>query len=353
MDHSPLTPPRNLWFTQQPVSGSDDESSSLPTGAPPRRIPRLSNRLHADESVDEASSGDFSFNDLMLDNGSDRPDEMPGWLQYLPPLSVVCRASESANRLETARALLFSGEDVHQKDPTYGRTPLHWACIFSDAAMLEFLLSRGASEDINQSDALGMTPLACLIKKRELPGHEAMVHCLLAAGAHLEFVEERGQELMFKDYLTPVLARTLLQKGLNLHCTNALRETPLHVASSRGHVALVEFLLSSGADPHRRCQFGGTALHDGQLAEAVAESLLRHGAQVDARDDVGQTPLMLACDFSNMPLARLLVQHGASLHATSDHGWTVMDCARKSGGPVYQFVLESAGLISGARLASS
>lgn len=353
MDHSPLTPPRNLWYTQQPVSGNDDQSSSLSKVAAPRKVPRLSNRLHADEPVDDTASGDFSFNDLMLDNGSDRPDDMPGWLQYLPPLSVVCRASESANRLEKARDLLFSGEDVHQKDPTYGRTPLHWACIFSDAAMLELLLSRGAAEDINQFDALGMTPLACLIKKRELPGHEAMVHCLLAAGAHLELVEARGHELMFKDFLTPVLASTLLQKGLNIHCTNGLRETPLHVASSRGHVALVEFLLSNGADPHRRCQFGGTALHDGQLAEVVADRLLRYGAQVDARDDMGLTPLMLACDFSNMPLARLLVQHGASLHATSDHGWTVMDYARKSGGPVCQFVLESAGLISGARLANS
>lgn len=357
MDSSPVTPPpANLRHDLQVVSDNRSEeiqTSSQPGPNTPRMVSRLSARVPEFESPDEDSSGDFSFDDLMIDNGSDRPENAPGWLQYLPRLSRQCRNTEATDSLSKVRELLLSGEDIHQKDPTFGRTPLHWACISSSVPVIELLLRHGAVDDINQSDALGMTPLACLVNKRDLPGHAAMVHCLLNAGAQLELVEDRGHALMFKDYLTPALANTLLRKGLKINCTNALRETPLHVASARGNLALVEFLLASGADPHRRCMFGCTALHDGQQEAGVAERLLRYGAQVNARDDLGRTPLMLACDFNNIPLVRLLLAHQASLEAKSEGGWTALDYARNLGGEVYCVVLESAGLIPGTRLANS
>lgn len=361
MDSSPvIPPPANLGYhlQAQPQVNSDHRSgasspSSQPVTNPPRMISRLSARLAEFESPDEDSSGDFSFDDLMISNASDRPENSPGWLQYLQPLSALCCNAQMTDEVSTARALLLSGEDIHQKDATFGRTPLHWACIFSSVAMLELLLRHGAANDINQYDALGMTPLACLVNKRDLPGQELMVQCLLAAGAQLELLENRGQSLMFKDYLTPALAGALLRQGLNINCTNGLRETPLQVAAARGNETLVEFLLANGADPHRRCLFGCTALHDGQQRVAVAARLIRYGAQVNARDDMGQTPLMLACDFNNIPLVRLLMAHQASLDIKSEDGWTAVDYARNLGGEVYRVVLEGAGLVPGTRLANS
>ena len=361
MDSSPVTPPpANLPYKLQaePQAASDSRSeasspSSQANTKSPRLVSRVSARLAEFESPDEDSSGEFSFDDLMIENCSDRPEKMVGWYQYLPRLSILCSGVENENKISAVRDLILSGEDIHQKDPTYGRTPLHWACIFSGVAMLELLIGHGAIDDINTNDALGMTPLACLIKKRDFPGHEAMVHCLLAAGAHLELLEDRGQSLMFKDYLTPALVAVLLQRGLDINCTNGLRETPLQVASALGNQALVEFLLMRGADVHRRCLLGCTALHDGQLRDVVAARLIRYGAFVDARDHLGQTPLMLACDFNNIPLVRLLIAHEASLEIKSQTGWTALDYARNSGGEVYRVVLESAGLIPGTRLANS
>ena len=84
----------------------------------------------------------------------------------------------------------------------------------------------------------------------------------------------------------------------------------------------------------------------------MAVGLLRGGAQVDARDDLDQTPLMLACDFSNMPLIQVLLRHGASPLAKSQDGLSALDYAKKSGAQVYQYLLECAGLIPGVRLAS-
>ena len=357
MHSSPVTPPpADLHHSVQAVSATQSEKKSASpqsTANTPRMVSRSSAQVTEFEVPDEDSSGEFSFDDLMMENCSDRPEKMVGWFQYLPRLSILCSGVEQENKISAVRELILSGEDIHQKDPTYGRTPLHWACIFSGVAMLELLIEHGAIDDINTNDALGMTPLACLIKKRDFPGHAAMVHCLLAAGAHLELVEDRGQSLMFKDYLTPALVAILLKRGLDINCTNGLRETPLQVAAARGNEALVEFLLMRGADVRRRCLLGCTALHDGQLRDVVAARLIRYGALVDARDHLGQTPLMLACDFNNIPLVRVLLANGASLDIKSRSGLTALDHARNLGGQVYQILLENAGQIPGTRLANS
>ena len=356
MDGSPVTLPAKLRFATPLVSDnlSKEESDSLqPDTMTPRMVSRLPLRMPEFDRVNQDSSGDFSFDDLMVANGSDRPEGAPGALQHLPRLSVLCCHAHDGENLGIVRDAIVSGENIHQKDPTYGRTPLHWACMFSSMAVVELLLGHGAVDDINEPDALNATPLACLIKNRELPGHEPLVRRLLEAGARLELVEGGGHALMFQDYLTPALAATLLQKGLNIDCTNVMRETPLHVASARGNGALVEFLLAHGADVNRRCLLGCTALHDGELDPGIAIRLLRRGALVDARDDLGQTPLMLACDFSNRRLIRVLLQHGASLTMKSHQGWSALDCAQNSGDQVYQYVLECAGLIPGTRLAST
>jgi ankyrin repeat protein len=372
MDSSPVTPPP-AYRSFFPPAISDARAKKvtdllqmgLPqTGLPqtdlpqtdtllPRMVSRLPVRMTAFDRTGEDLFGDFSFDDLMISHSSDRLENTPGSLQYLPRLSQLCCQAHDPESLAIVREALLSGENIHQKDSSYSRTPLHWACIFSSVAAVGFLLTHGASADINEPDALGATPLACLVKHRELPGHGAMVWRLFEAGARLDLVEAGGQALMFQAYLTPALASVLLQKGLPVNCTNATRETPLQVASARGNEALVEFLLAHGADVKPRCLLGCTVLHDGELDVDIATRLLNAGALVDARDDQGQTPLMLACDFSNTPLIRVLLQHGASLVVQTHDGWSALDYAQNSGSEVYECVLEFAELMPGARLAST
>lgn len=83
---------------------------------------------------------------------------------------------------------------------------------------------------------------------------------------------------------------------------NALHEgcrskPPLVVASSMGHVHVLDALLARGVDVNARCGNGETALHAAARANhwALVDRLLDAGACIDARDAVaGRRPLDVA-----------------------------------------------------------
>src|SRR5439155_20612368 len=84
--------------------------------------------------------------------------------------------------------------------------------------------------------------------------------------------------------------------------------------------------------------------------------LLDAGADVNAKDVRGMTPLMLAsaCDHTSPDVIRLLLSKGADVHAKSPEGETALDWALKSGPPPVVEPLKAAGaLASPARAAAA
>uniref|UniRef100_A0A7S3ANI3 JmjC domain-containing protein n=1 Tax=Haptolina ericina TaxID=156174 RepID=A0A7S3ANI3_9EUKA len=99
-----------------------------------------------------------------------------------------------------------------------------------------------------------------------------------------------------------------------------LRERPLYVAASCGHVRVVRLLLAHGALVTARNWYGQQPLHAAaSSADAGADEclalLLEGGAPADAADDRGETPLLLAVQSGRAASVRRLIEAGASLHA--------------------------------------
>lgn len=93
--------------------------------------------------------------------------------------------------------------------------------------------------------------------------------------------------------------------------------TPLHKAAYNGHVEIVEYLISKGADLNARSNSGSTPLHGAAFhghPEAV-RTLIEKGAEIDIKNNGGYTPFLGACAGGRFDAASLLIEHGADINA--------------------------------------
>jgi ankyrin repeat protein len=110
---------------------------------------------------------------------------------------------------------------------------------------------------------------------------------------------------------------------------------PLGLAAFFGHGAIVEHLLNLGADINQAAKnsFKVAAIHaavsNGDSGMVVL--LLEHGADVNARQQNGFTPLHGAAGAGRNELCDLLLAHGADPNALSDDGKTPAALAEERG----------------------
>jgi hemoglobin len=146
-----------------------------------------------------------------------------------------------------------------------GRTLLHGASAAGSLPMVELLLRLGA--DPNAAATGGHAPLYCLGNECVAPGGGEVVRALLRGGAKVD-----------------------AHDGVK-HCT------ALHMAARRGNVE-------------------------------VAEALLDCGADIEARDSLGETPLRRAVNCGKTGVASLLLTRGANPHSKGSKGLTPLLAAR-------------------------
>ena len=58
--------------------------------------------------------------------------------------------------------------------------------------------------------------------------------------------------------------------------------------------------------------------------KALTTALLEQGADVNATDEDGWTPLRWAVGKNNIEVAKFLLEQGADIHATNGNGWTLL-----------------------------
>lgn len=200
------------------------------------------------------------------------------------------------------------------KCPQVGTTLLHVAAMYDDTNLIRHLLEEGINVDIR--GYRGETALHTAAQHQ----HAASAEILLEAGADIDARCGFDQTPLMACICRPepTFAEWLLGKGANANPVDERPSiTPLWEAASRGHISIIERLISAGADVNAWTGIGGTALRvassTGQ-AEAV-ETLIRAGANVDMHSLFVATPLTSAVEKDNHVIAELLLQEGADINA--------------------------------------
>jgi hypothetical protein len=108
-------------------------------------------------------------------------------------------------------------------------------------------------------------------------------------------------------------------------------QTALHAAACEGNEKITRLLLEAGANPNARDKEGATPLHiavqHGNAIE-VAIALIEKGADVNAQESNGQTPLHRAANYGHKDACRILVERGANKDIADENGRKAIDQCR-------------------------
>jgi len=242
-------------------------------------------------------------------------------------------------------------------------TPLHIAIgNFREghSETIKFLIENGA--DVNAVDHMDRTPLFLC----ESQIYSGIIDLLIDNGAKVNAVDDIGETPLFHHVLCLSVIQQLVHHGADLNIENCWGSTPLHAA--KNHPLNIKFLIDHGADieasdddgktPINRavkCQNiesvqeffkagadlftvdedGNTLLHLAFRSAPITQFLIEQKADVNAVNNEGRTPLMIAVVRGTLPSAMLLWRNGADLYLKDNDGVSAYEmCTRSIVNPV-------------------
>ncbi len=262
-------------------------------------------------------------------------------------LALGPHSFDNASSPAVAQLLLEHGASVHVRNKE-GQTPLHLASYCHHSGMVALLLKHGADVDAQDND--NMTPLLLASGWCNFDNARSteVVQVLLEHGASVHVRNKNGRTLLhfaFECKHDSGMVALLLKLGADVDAQDNDDMTPLHFASGRdtyddaGTTAAAQVLLEHGASVHVRNKNGQTPLHlaSQHYHYSMVALLLRFGADVDAQDNDDMTPLLFASgwdafyDDTGTSAARMLLEHGASVHVRNKNGQTPLHLASQHG----------------------
>ena len=150
---------------------------------------------------------------------------------------------------------------------------------------------------------------------------------------------------------TPQQVEAVIKAGTDVNAINELGwRTPLMNAAGRNNnPEVLRVLIQAGANVNAKDNYGSTPLMYAALNDnsEVFKALIQAGANVNAKNDDGWTPLMLAAGDNSAEVVSVLIKGGADVNAKFDDGRTALSFAAKENGPeVVSLLLASGAAVS-------
>eukprot|EP00752_Nemacystus_decipiens_P009330 g8338.t1 len=226
--------------------------------------------------------------------------------------------------LSEAVAVLLKHGAAADKLDANGRSALHVAVKGGHVAAARALLAAGAKPDLRRGEHE-----STLLDLAAQGGHADILTALAQRGADVNIANVNGRTALGEAAVKNAVAviDALVAAGADVHA--GAEETPLHLATRRGHFEAAVALLRHGADTNKLDAYGNSALHDATSSNMV-EALLAAGAKPNLRGGFDRTALGVAADRGRMDVVKTLVQHRVSLNAADSLGRTPLHEAASS-----------------------
>jgi len=141
--------------------------------------------------------------------------------------------------------------------------------------------------------------------------------------------------------------RMLSMKGIDVESRDKNQNTPLTNASAFGHIEIVESLLNHGARIDAKRNDGCTPLYfacrNGHFP--VVNLLINRGANIEAGRYNGYRPLHVAAMCGHLEIVKALIAKAADMNARSNDGSSALGYARRNNKPQAVAFLRSLGAV--------
>ena len=245
------------------------------------------------------------------------------------PLDIALGNSGDEKSVAIAADLIMAGAETNDSQFSYfqtavsernfnyrfgdGQTPLHIASIKNHKSIARYLIANGAHT--SAQDITGATPL-----------HEAV------------------------RYGDTDIAKALLESGADVNAEDNLGKTPVMlVIPEDKREAMYRILIAHKADTTKKDAYGDTVLHSAtmtSLSPAVLEMLTASGADVNARNKDGVSPLLIAVQKRNLSHVKFYAERGADINSADRAGTTPLSLALKDGQAMLEMLVNRTNALS-------
>ena len=217
--------------------------------------------------------------------------------------------------LVAVRRLLSGNANIEEQCGSTRRTPLHMAAAANAHEVVVELITQGANLEARvQRNFTGISGTE--------RGARTALHLAIESDAHDAVIE-------------------LINRGANINALDDYFQTPLHYAAINNAVKIVTLLVEYGADLEAKSKAYQAEYYPitpvTPLHHAIATSLLEKkpydtvaalldsGANIEARDSLGNTSLHFAAALNGISIAIELIDRGANINAINKVGKTPME----------------------------
>ncbi len=268
--------------------------------------------------------------------------------------SVMIEAAKQGDFPAVRHLLTEDPSLLNEKDAAFGATSLHWAALRGRPAIVALLLAQGA--DVTLKNREGETPLQVAERAKQaeivrLLSSTAGPAPRAEAGNIHEAARTNDVERLRKLIAeTPALinqpdaafgatplhwaalrghaeaTKLLLAQGANVNARNKQGETPLQVAERAKHSAVVQLLKGAAAPIQELVD----AVRDGEIAKLKQLISENHGLLNQKDPRFGGTPLHWAALKGNPEIVEYLISQGADKGAINQNGETPLQVAERA-----------------------